>query len=191
MTTPHVLNSFNPHTTTGHPQIRCGSATRSTVNVLTLANESQWLRPAKVFDRPCAPAYRYLALVRDPIFAMFQPSLCVDQTSQRGANVRQDSLGKTGQSSPGCNSGENPRHLADNLIASEGGNELAVYFHWHFFLHLREFPALSVVLDMTPGGLDGATGVLMATTQHTLTQNGTSSPTRSWLRVLVGSPSRA
>ena len=50
----------------------------------------------------------------------------------------------------------------------DGGSELAVYFHWHLSLHLREFPAQTTALDMTPGGLDGNTGILMASTQATL-----------------------
>jgi len=58
--------------------------------------------------------------------------------------------------------------VAEYSTTFDGGDELAVYFHWHFILHLREFPHQSVVLDMTPGGLDGNTGILMASSQNTL-----------------------
>jgi len=36
-----------------------------------------------------------------------------------------------------------------------------VRFHWRFYLHLRGFSKESVILDMTPGGLDPHIGVLM------------------------------
>jgi len=52
--------------------------------------------------------------------------------------------------------------------SNAGGSELAMYFHWQFYLHLREFPTESVVLDTTPGGLDGNTGILMVSAQNTL-----------------------
>jgi len=52
------------------------------------------------------------------------------------------------------------------------GGEPAVYFHWQFHLHLQGFPARGVVVDMTPGGLDGSTGVLMVSTQNTLRATG-------------------
>jgi hypothetical protein len=58
--------------------------------------------------------------------------------------------------------------VAEYSTACDGGSELAVYFHWQLFLPLREFPTQSVVLDMTPGGLDGTTGILMASTQNAL-----------------------
>ena len=53
-----------------------------------------------------------------------------------------------------------------------GGGEPTVYFYWQFHLHLREFPAQSVVMDMTPGGLDGNTGVLMVSAQNSLRTTG-------------------
>jgi len=58
--------------------------------------------------------------------------------------------------------------VAEYPTTFDGGNELAVYFHWHFVLNLREFPDQSVVLDMTPGGSDGNTGILMASSQKIL-----------------------
>lgn len=57
--------------------------------------------------------------------------------------------------------------VADYPAASDaGGTELPQYFHWQFYLCLREFPTQSVVLDMTPGGLDGNTGILMVSTKN-------------------------
>jgi len=46
----------------------------------------------------------------------------------------------------------------------DGAGGLAVYFHWQLFLHLREFPAQGVVMDMTPGA-DGRTGLLMVSSK--------------------------
>ena len=58
------------------------------------------------------------------------------------------------------------------VSSDSGGSESAVHFRWQVYLHLREFPAQNVVLDMTPGRLNGTAGVLIIRTQNTLQVTG-------------------
>ena len=50
-----------------------------------------------------------------------------------------------------------------------GGGELAVDFYWLMLcLHLREFHAWVVALDIPPGGLDGTAGIPTRSSQNAL-----------------------